>query len=262
MRAPALAVLLLWPVAATAQEPSPTPSASPTETPFPEQDRPPGDWRGYDEAIRTGEETPTPTPSATPDPFVDQQWKEHEEYMRQKEETWDPSRVFPGNYATLPLTIDVGFRPCLDCSPGVNLWDRPGELSLWAGYAFQPLTRTSSPFMAGGVEWIGGEWILGNDGEFDRTFRGRSQIRPTWRAGWNFTAASVYASGGVILPDRGRSKLGYHVGVGVSSIAMLAVSVCAAEAIPSVFEAGWDFEESLTTGRVEDRFVLKVGWGF
>ena len=250
MRAALAATLILFaPALAAAQEPAP----SPTATPFPSQDPPPPDGgvpTGFDDAIRVPGATPTPTPQDHLQFTGDDDFLKPED----KSEEWDPRKVFPGNYYALPLTVDVGWRPCLDCAGDVYV--RPGEVSLWAGYAFQPFPRTTSPFMAGGLEWIVAE--VKDDG---RTY-GRSRLTPTWRFGWNFSAASVYGTAGVILPSEGRDRVGYHAGLGVSSFAMMALAACAAEAIPSVLEVGWDVLPDPETNRMEETFVLKLGWGF
>lgn len=237
--------------------PTASPVASPEPTPYPVQD--PG-LGGYDDAIKVdGVPVDDPTdedePIPDPDPYKDSYsgLQRHDD----GDDRWDPSKAFPGNYYALPLTLDVGWRPCLDCAPqNGNAYDRPGTFSLWAGYAFQPWKRSSAPFMAGGLEWV----FVENDGIGKA--KGRSQLRPTWRWGWSFTAASVYATSGVILPDQERKKIGYHVGAGFSSVVVLALAACAGEAIPSVVEVGWDFLPDPVDGKMRDEFVLRLGWGF
>lgn len=267
MRLPFLLFFAL-PAPALAQSESPTStpaanaSASPTPeaTPYPVQDPGVG---GYDDAIKVDgkpvaepqdpEDPDEPVPD--PDPYKDSYsgLQRHDD----GDDRWDPSKAFPGNYYALPLTMDVGWRPCLECAPeNGNAYDRPGTFSLWAGYAFQPWERSSAPFMAGGLEWV----FVENDGIGKA--KGRSQLRPTWRWGWTFTAASLYASTGVILPDQDRKKVGWHVGAGVSSVAVLALAACAGEAIPSVVEVGWDFLPDPVDGKMRDEFVLRLGWGF
>lgn len=252
-----LLVLTLVPSMALAQSETPTPTPEPT--PFPVQD--PG-FGGYDEAIKVDgqpvgstEDPDDDEPVPDPDPYKDSYsgLQRHDD----GDDRWDPRKPFPGNYYALPLTLDVGWRPCLDCAPeNGNAYDRPGTFSLWAGYAFQPWERSSAPFMAGGLEWV----FVENDGIGKA--KGRSQLRPTWRWGWSFTAASVYATSGVILPDQERTKVGYHVGAGVSSVVVLALAACAGEAIPSVVELGWDFLPDPVDGKMRDEFVLRLGWGF
>ena len=260
-----LALLMLAAAPALAQDATPTPTATPeatpaaTATPYPAQDEPPntGVPAGFDAAIAT----PTPTP----DPFADQFPPDHDDFLRggsddepppfSDHEEWDPKKPFPGNYYALPLTVDVGWKPCLDCSGDV--YSRPGEVVAWAGYAFQPFARVSSPYMAMGLEAT-----LGDLDENARRWDGRSKLQPTARWGWNFSAASIYATSGVILPGEEREKAGYHVGVGASSFAFMALSLCAAEAIPSVIEVGADFVDDEELGRMRGQWSLKIGWGF
>ena len=240
----------------------PVPAPDPAATPYPMQDPPPPDadpsgsadpgLGDYDAAIRVPGEPPPER--AVPDEALPD---DHDTFLQGKEDRWDPKRIFPGNYYSLPLSVDVGWRPCLECAPeGGNLYRRPGEFSLWTGYAFQPWERSSAPFMAGGLEWILAE------SDADGRTRSRSQLRPTWRTGWSFTAASIYASAGVILPDQDRRRVGFHAGVGASSVAVLLLAACAAEAIPSVVEVGYDWLPDPQTDRLQKRFTLKVGWGF
>lgn len=241
------------PLLAAAQE------ATPTATPLPTQDTPAGVPTGFDEAIAT------PTPPAglpTPTPTLEQigMPADHDDFFgksRPTEDEWDPHQVFPGNYYAFPLTLDVGWRPCLDCSG--NVYRRPGAVTIWAGYAFQPYARVSSPYVA-----IGLEAIVAGVEEGGATWRGRSRLTPTLRTGWNFSAASVYSVAGVILPeaDRGQKRPGYHVGLGASSFAFLALAACTAEAIPSVVEVGADFVDDPKLGRTKGQWTLKVGWGF
>ena len=251
-----LLFLLLLPAAALAQsESTPTPTATAEPTPYPVQDSGLG---GYDDAIKVPE---TASPDPTPEPSLSESVPEDDSGLQgidsDENDRWDPGKAFPGNYYALPLTMDLGWRPCLECAPdNGNAYDRPGTFSLWAGYAFQPWKKSSAPFMAGGLEWV----FVENDGIGKA--KGRSQLRPTWRWGWSFTAGSLYASTGLILPDQDRTKVGYHLGAGFSSVAILAVAACAGEAIPSVVEVGWDFVQEPAGGKVEDQFVLKVGWGF
>lgn len=251
-----LLVSLLIPSAAFAQSEA-TPTPTPEATPYPVQD--PG-LGGYDDAIKVDGMPVDPTESdadADPDPDTETDDSGLRGIDSGEDDRWDPGKAFPGNYYSLPLTLDIGWRPCLECAPeNGNTYDRPGTFSLWAGYAFQPWKKSSAPFMAGGLEWV----FVENDGIGKA--KGRSQLRPTWRFGWSFTAGSLYASTGMILPDQERTKVGYHLGAGFSSIAVLAVAACAGEAIPSVVEVGYDFVQEPTGGKLRDEFVLKVGWGF
>lgn len=250
------------PVSAATPTPSATPAPDPAATPYPVQDPPPqGDappagipgLGDYDAAI----DVPGEEPRRPAGPPAELGVEDHDTFLEGKDDRWDPRRRFPGNYYALPITIDVGWRPCLECAPkGGNLYRRPGEFSLWTGYAFQPWERSTAPFLAGGLEWILAE------SDADGRTRGRSQLRPTWRAGWTFTAASLYASAGVILPDQDRRRVGYHAGIGASSVAVLLLAACAAEAVPSVVELGWDWIPEPGDDRLRQRFVLKVGWGF
>lgn len=258
-----LGLFATLPAVCIAQEtaPSPSPSPSPSRTPFPAQDAAPpvvpGVPAGFDDAIALPPGA-TPTPVATPDPFANAMPPDHDDFLagtgEHEEEDWDPTKAFPGNYYALPLTLDVGWRPCLDC--GGNVYERPGEVSIWAGYAFQPFARVSSPYMAVGLDWVVA------DIDERGTVRGRSRLAPTARWGWNFSAASVYATSGIVLPGEDRKRAGYHVGVGASSFAFLAVAACAAEAIPSVVEVGVDVLEDPEAGRTRGAWTLKFGWGF
>lgn len=237
------------PLAARAQDPTPTP------TPFPAQETPGGVPPGFDDAIAT----PTPSATATPIP-LDQigMPEDHDDFFRDPkpaEDDWDPRKPFPGNYYAMPLTLDVGWRPCLDCSG--NVYTRPGAVTLWAGYAFQPYAQVSSPYMAAGLEAV-----VADVEEGGGTWRGRSRLTPTLRSGWNFSAASIYGVAGVIVPGEDRDRAGYHLGLGASSFAFLALAACSAEAIPSVVEIGVDFVQSPKLGRTEGQWTLKVGWGF
>lgn len=254
-----LAFFLLLPAVAAAQEATSSPPPSPTPTPYPEQDTPPARVPpGFDEAIATP--TPTPDPAATPLPEgfeKPEDWKERDDFFREgdrPDEAWDPNKVFPGNYWALPVTIDVGWRPCLECAGDV--YRRPGHVVAWAGYAFQPWPEITSPFAAIGAEWQAG--AIDENG----TWQGASRLTPSVRWGWNFSAASVYAVTGVVLPSEGRERAGWHVGAGVSSFAFLAVAACAAEAIPSVVEVGADFLEDEETGRTQGEWTVKLGWGW
>lgn len=257
-----LGISWLLPLAgAQAQEPQePTATPSPAATPLPSQETPSGVPSGYDDAILLPPgATPSPTPVSTPSD-LDRigMPPDHDEFFAESkpmQEEWDPKKPFPGNYYGLPLTLDVGWRPCLDCSG--NVYQRPGDVTLWAGYAFQPWARVSSPYMAMGVEAI-----VANVEHGGSTWRGRSQWTPTLRAGWNFSAASVYTVAGVIVPGEERDRAGYHVGVGASSFAFLALAACTAEAIPSVIEIGADFHPDARGGRTRGEWTLKVGWGF
>jgi hypothetical protein len=246
-------------VPAFAQAPEPTPSpeaaASPTATPFPMQDDPAGLPPGFDDAIVL---PPGATPTPTPDPFANAMPSDHDDFLSgngsHMEDEWDPKKPFPGNYYAFPLTIDVAWHPCLDCSGDV--YSRPGAISLWAGYAFQPAARISTPYMA-----IGLEYGLAEIDE-NQTWHGRSRLAPTARWGWNFSAASVYATTGIVIPGEDRERAGYHVGIGASSFAFLAVAACASEAIPSVVEVGVDLEHDPELGRRRGAWTLKLGWGF
>lgn len=242
------------PGVALAQTPEASPTASPVATPFPAQEEPPGLPPGYDDAIAL---PPGATPTPTPDPFANAMPSDHDEFLAgatHMDEDWDPQKPFPGNYYALPLTLDVAWKPCLDCAG--NVYHRPGTISLWAGYAFQPAARISTPYMAIGLDWELAEF----DG--NATWRGRSRLAPTARWGWNFSAASVYATTGVVLPGEDRERAGYHAGIGASSFAFLAVAACAAEAIPSVVEVGVDVVQDPELGRRRGAWTLKLGWGF
>lgn len=250
----AIALSLLVSGSALAQDATPTPFPT-QEEPAPTATPPIGVPSGFDDAIAT----PTPTP----DPFANQFPDDRDDFLRDgppeghigdDPEEWDPKKPFPGNYYALPLTIDAGWKPCLDCSGDV--YSRPGDMTLWAGYAFQPFARVSSPYLAIGLEYT----FASIDERY--TWRGRSQLAPTGRWGWNFSAASVYATTGVVLPGEGRNKPGYHAGIGASSFAFLAVAACAAEAIPSVVEVGVDFVDDEELNRMRGEWSLKVGWGF
>lgn len=232
--------------------------ATPTPTPFPGQDAPPGVPAGFDDAIAT----PTPTPGASPTPAYPLDGVgmplDHDDFFEGPKPTegdWDPSKPFPGNYYALPLTLDLGWRPCLDC--GGDVYSRPGNVTMWAGYAFQPWAAIHSPYMAVGVEAV-----VARVEDRGGTWRGRSQFTPTMRAGWNFSAGSLYGVGGVIVPGEERERTGYHVGVGASSFAFLALAACTAEAIPSVVEIGADFVDDPEAGRRKGEWTLKLGWGF
>lgn len=232
--------------------PTPYPPPDPAQVGAPSEGVPPG----YDDAIALPPGL-TPVPSPAPGPYDAAARQDHDEFLAgpgDHGDGWDPSRPLPGNYHALPLTLDVGWSPCLGCSGDV--YRRPGDVSLWVGYAFQPYARVSSPFMAAGVEWT----LAGVDRR--GRWKGRSRLAPTWRWGWNFSAVSVYATTGAVLPSEGRRRLGYHVGAGASSFAFLALAACTAEAIPSVVEVGADFLPEAATGRSERSFVLKIGWGF
>jgi hypothetical protein len=255
-RAALALALAILPAAARAAEPTPTP------TPFPQQDGgPPPDAtpsptpiQEFDDAIHApGTETPSPTPTPALLP------PDHDAFLENGDSKWTPDRVFPGNYHALPLSAEVAWRPCLGggCGADSNLYRRDGDVSIWSGFAFQPFAATSAPFMA-----VGADWVVGHrDGT---SLRHASRFAPTWRWGWSFTAISVYGSAGVILPSDGRTHAGYHVGVGTSSIALLAVAACAGEALPSVMELGWDYLPDPATPTAHNRahFVLKLGWGF
>lgn len=244
-----LICLGLFAFPAAGQEATP----SPTATPFPVQDTPPGLPPGFDDAIAT------PTPASTPVPLDSIAMPpDHDDFLSEPppdDSDWDPTKPFPGNYYSVPVTLDVGWRPCLDCSG--NVFDRPGSVTLWAGYAFQPWAAIQSPYMALGVEATVAS-VEGGGG----TWRGRKQLVPTLRTGWNFSAASVYTVAGVIVPGEERSKTGYHVGIGASSFAFLALAACSAEAIPSVIEIGADFVDDEELGRKKGEWTLKLGWGF
>lgn len=252
---------LLRPALAVAQQgtETPPPAASPSPTPYPPQD-PPAVLvpPGFDDAIATP--IPTPDPAATPLPPGFEKppdWQERDDFFREdleKDAEWDPNRMFPGNYWALPVTIDAGWRPCLECAGDV--YRRPGEVVFWAGYAFQAWPQVTSPFAA-----VGAEWQAGSIDERG-VWRPASRLTPTVRWGWNFSAASVYAVTGVVLPSGGRDRAGWHAGVGVSSFAFLAFAACAAEAIPSVIEIGGDFLEDEETGRTRGAWTVKLGWGW
>jgi hypothetical protein len=245
-------------------------SPAPEPTPFPVQD-PGGVPHGYDDEIRIPPGTVDSSgrisadPGAIPPAGFDDQGRPLSnpadgdlQPPKETTEKWDPKKVFPGNYYALPLTMDFSFRPCLDCKnvpSNTPFLQRPGELSLWAGYAFQPFAKTSSPYMAGGVEWIFTE--NRESGVHDH----HSQWMPTWRWGWNFTSANFYADGALIFNTEPHTRTGYHVGIGGSSVALLALSICVGELVPSVSEIGYDFVPD-ETGRTRARFIWKIGWGF
>lgn len=248
---------------------SPSPAASPvaTATPFPEQPRPGehdvmGLPPGYDDAIHVEGQ---PTPSPTPDPLLIPQGREDDDplspsHMESHGPPWDSSKAFPGNYYALPLSVEFAFRPCLTCRgvpAGRPFLQRPGEMSAWAGYAFQPFPGISAPFMAAGLDWTFYE--NGNDG----TTHTRNLLAPTWRVGWNWTAVNVYGQFGVYLPGESRNRAGFHAGIGASSFPILVFSACAGEVIPSIYEVGYDWlPPDPTTHESRNRWVLKVGWGF
>ncbi len=240
-----------------------SPAASPTPTPFPSQDPPPGREGvppGYDDAILVPATNGEPSNAATVPPPGWERTDDPEKAPPEKDSKWDPKKVFPGNYWALPFSADFSFHPCLDCR-GVPaqtpFLKRPGELSIWVGYAFQPFPQSSSPFMAGGVDWL----FLEN-GEDGRN-RHRLTLAPTWRVGWNWTGENAYSSFGVVLPGTERTDVGYRVGVGASSFALLALAVCIGEAVPSVIEGGYEWiPPDKRTGERRDRFTLKLGWGF
>ena len=159
--------------------------------------------------------------------------------------------AIPGNYHALPLSLDVAWRPCLDCS-GRAPWNTglsqvPGRLSAWGGGVWQPWAG-SSPIVGGGVEWIFTE---------NREPGARTHLlMPELRAGWNFHALAVYGDAAWIPAGDGH-RAGLHWGVGTSSIAMLALGACVGYVLPSVIELGWD-----VAPREPARFGVKVGWGF